>query len=192
MHGSAVRAEPRTGRLSERPATAWVTYKCVLSPELQECMGQTRGALLRAHPAVSPQSQTPRRLKAQLRGRTSAPARCEQKKAQKAARVPAFARARITKADVLGSSCGRDPARTPRAQHSLAAQAHSIKAGCGQGEGSSRARATLGRRSRRLRRRNGSGSGPSSSELAAEWLAALLMPPKETRRRRPLSALSSM
>ena len=30
-------------------------------PELQECMGQTRGALLRAHPAVSP--QTPRRLR---------------------------------------------------------------------------------------------------------------------------------
>ena len=74
-----------------------------------------------------------------------------------------------------------EPTSTPRSRtdpRSHARSSSTIKAGCGQGEGSSRARATLGRRSRRLRRRNGSGSG--TEQLAAERLAALLMPPKET------------
>ena len=50
--------------------------RCVLSPELQECMDQTKGALLRAHTAE--EAAKPPKFWVQSRGRTSATIRCEQ------------------------------------------------------------------------------------------------------------------
>ena len=59
--------------------TAFLSFRHlirVLSPELQECMDQTKGALLRAHTAE--EAAKPPKFWAQSRGRTSATIRCEQ------------------------------------------------------------------------------------------------------------------
>ena len=58
--------------------TAFLSFRHlirVLSPELQECMDQTKGALLRAHTAE--EAAKPPKFWAQSRGRTSATIRCE-------------------------------------------------------------------------------------------------------------------
>ena len=93
--------------------------RCVLSPELQECMDQTKGALLRAHTAE--EAAKPPKFWAQSRGRTSATIRCEQ--STKGGGAIAEARARI----MLHGGRRRLPviahSHTARSAHS--AQAHS-------------------------------------------------------------------